>query len=139
MTCDAKKTSLKSSELFESPTNCRLEFKLTLLDKNMRYASRPQLVLIIMCFITYCRIVSLLLCVAVYYDVENMKDPVNIVMNLTNSNLFRMWEIKVSLLLGRFTTKCLVYRVLEQHGGCHEMSQHTQDFCMRELSCSGIQ
>jgi hypothetical protein len=46
----------------------------------------------------YCKIVSLLLlCVAVYYDVENVKDPVSIVMNLTDSNLFRMWEIKVGL------------------------------------------
>jgi len=90
--------SPKSSELFRLPTNCRLEFKLTLLDNNIRCASRPQLVLIIICFRTYCKIVSLLLlCVAVYYDVENVKDPVSIVMNLTDSNLFRMWEIKVGL------------------------------------------
>ena len=40
-------------------------------------------------------IIALFLCVAVYYDVENVKDPVSIVMNLTDSNLFRMWEIKV--------------------------------------------
>ena len=64
----------------------------------MRYASRLQLVFIIMCFRTYCNIIiMMLLCVAVYYDVENVKDPVSIVMNLTNSNLFRMWEIKVGL------------------------------------------
>jgi hypothetical protein len=81
----------------------------------------------------------LLLCVPVYYDVENVKDPVNIVMNLTDSNLFRMWEIKVGLLLGRFTTKCLVCRVLGQHGGRQEMSQHRQYFCVRKLPCSGIQ
>jgi hypothetical protein len=39
----------------------------------------------------------LLRCVAVYYDVENVKDSINIIMNLTDNNLFRMWEIKVSL------------------------------------------
>ncbi|GFG28139.1 hypothetical protein Cfor_12524 [Coptotermes formosanus] len=32
----------------------------------------------------------------VYYDVENVKDPVSIVMNLTDNNLFRMWEIKIT-------------------------------------------
>ncbi|KDR10193.1 uncharacterized protein LOC110838169 isoform X1 [Zootermopsis nevadensis] len=31
----------------------------------------------------------------VYYDVENVKDPINIVINLTHNNLFRMWEIKI--------------------------------------------
>jgi hypothetical protein len=39
----------------------------------------------------------------VYYDVENVKDPINIVINLTHNNLFRMWEIKVSLLTNLFT------------------------------------
>jgi hypothetical protein len=40
---------------------------------------------------------------AVYYDVENVKGPISIVINLTHSNLFRLWEIKVSLLTNLFT------------------------------------
>jgi hypothetical protein len=59
-----------------------------------------------MCFRKYCKIVILLLLyVAVYYDVENVKDPVSIVMNLTDSNLFRMWEIKVGLPVQMFHYK----------------------------------
>jgi len=134
-----KKTSLKSSELFRAPTNCRLELKLTLLDNNMRYASKPQLVFIIMCFRTYCKIVNLLLlCVAVYYDVENVKDPVNIVMNLTNSNLFRMWEIKVGLLAQTFQYKVshlscpLAARQLSWNVPAHAGLLHEKAFLFRD-------
>ncbi|KAL1117664.1 hypothetical protein AAG570_003979 [Ranatra chinensis] len=31
-----------------------------------------------------------------YFDVDNMKDPLTITMNLTQENLFRIWEIKIS-------------------------------------------
>ena len=35
--------------------------------------------------------------VAVYYDVDNIKDPISIMMNMTDENLYRMWEIKVRI------------------------------------------
>ncbi|KAJ9599458.1 hypothetical protein L9F63_010073 [Diploptera punctata] len=32
----------------------------------------------------------------VYYDVENINDTIVIIMNMTDDNLYRMWEIKIS-------------------------------------------
>lgn len=111
-----------------------------LLDKSVHCASRSKLIFLIICFRTYYEIVSLLLlCVAVYYDVENVKDPVSIVMNLTDNNLFRMWEIKVGLPVQTLYYELSCFCVPEQHVICHGLSRHMQGFCVIKVPFSQMQ